>query len=471
MEISLVLSNDSGSFQALLGQFIETSALQVAADAAAAAASASDAAASQTAAAGAAMAAANFADGAAGSATAAAGSASAASASAGSASGSATTATTQATNAANSATASANSATAAAGSATAASGSATAAATSASNAAATLASSLLKANNLSDVASQSTALTNLLGASTIPIANGGTGAATQAAALSAILGTSSIPVANGGTGAATAVGARVNLGLGSAATQNTGTSGATVPLLSAANTWTLGQAFTVRPTFAGYTPWDSGNLDPTTFPTKANNLSDLASTVTARKNMGMARKLIGTYNAATAVTSLGSGTCFNDTECNVFEVELVGVQINQTTAGTNATANFYLQTSRDGGTTWDSTATVNNIQVYTTVGASGVTVSTGASEANVRCSAMGRSNTNYQLCGRFKFYQINVATPLQHFEADVMCTSQTLATQYAKNSGNLADGNVKTGIRLFMNPLTNTTGFTGEVRVYGLLKG
>jgi len=71
-----------------------------------------------------------------------------------SASGSASTATTQATNASNSATAAATSATNAANSAT-------AAATSAADAVTTLSSSLLKANNLSDLTNTSTARTNL----------------------------------------------------------------------------------------------------------------------------------------------------------------------------------------------------------------------------------------------------------------------------------------------------------------------
>lgn len=72
--------------------------------------------------------------------------------------------------------------------------------------------------------------------------------------------TGTLAITNGGTGATTAAAARTNLGLGTAATANTGTSGATVPLLSTANTWTLAQAFTVRPTFNGATPWDSANL-------------------------------------------------------------------------------------------------------------------------------------------------------------------------------------------------------------------
>lgn len=70
-----------------------------------------------------------------------------------------------------------------------------------------------------------------------------------------------VPVTGGGTGSSTASGARTNLGLGSAATVNTGTSGATVPLLNGANTWAVSQTFSVRPTFNGATPWDSGNLN------------------------------------------------------------------------------------------------------------------------------------------------------------------------------------------------------------------
>lgn len=53
-----------------------------------------------------------------------------------------------------------------------------------------------------------------------------------------------VPVTNGGTGASTATGARTNLGLGTAAMINTGTSGATIPLLNGTNTWAAAQSFT-----------------------------------------------------------------------------------------------------------------------------------------------------------------------------------------------------------------------------------
>ncbi|CAB3643914.1 hypothetical protein [Trinickia soli] len=74
--------------------------------------------------------------------------------------------------------------------------------------------------------------------------------------------------------------ARTNLGLTSAATTSIGTSGATIPLLSTANTWTLGQTFSVRPTFNGATPWDSANLASPASTT--GNLSQFAATTSAQ---------------------------------------------------------------------------------------------------------------------------------------------------------------------------------------------
>ncbi|HBW8876201.1 TPA: hypothetical protein MFN52_005234, partial [Klebsiella quasipneumoniae subsp. similipneumoniae] len=53
--------------------------------------------------------------------------------------------------------------------------------------------------------------------------------------------TGTLPLANGGTGATTAAAARTNLGLGSSAVYNIGTSGANIPLLNTANTFSGNQ--------------------------------------------------------------------------------------------------------------------------------------------------------------------------------------------------------------------------------------
>jgi hypothetical protein len=66
--------------------------------------------------------------------------------------------------------------------------------------------------------------------------------------LSAVTGT--LPVANGGTGVTSLSALATAMGLGTAATQNTGTSGATIPLLNGANTWSAGQTFSSAVTFS-----------------------------------------------------------------------------------------------------------------------------------------------------------------------------------------------------------------------------
>lgn len=69
-----------------------------------------------------------------------------------------------------------------------------------------------------------------------------------------------IAVTSGGTGASSASGARTALGLGTAATQNTGTSGANVPLLNGANTWGAAQNISSSLTASGTITAGNGNV-------------------------------------------------------------------------------------------------------------------------------------------------------------------------------------------------------------------
>lgn len=68
----------------------------------------------------------------------------------------------------------------------------------------------------------------------------------------------SLGIGQGGTGSTNAAGARTNLGLGTAAVQNIGTSGNTVPLLSGTNAWSSPQAFNASSMSIGGTTTSTG---------------------------------------------------------------------------------------------------------------------------------------------------------------------------------------------------------------------
>ncbi|MCA8453327.1 hypothetical protein LGN04_05325 [Burkholderia multivorans] len=164
MELSLILSDETETYQAILGQFIESSAAETRADRILAQQAAETATNSANSALDSAGKAAQSAAASADSAANAAASAAAASTSEQHASQYAAAAQSASTDAASSASGAAGSASAAALSATNAANSATSASVSEQNAAATLASALKKANNLSDVADAVAALANLGGA-------------------------------------------------------------------------------------------------------------------------------------------------------------------------------------------------------------------------------------------------------------------------------------------------------------------
>lgn len=78
---------------------------------------------------------------------------------------------------------------------------------------------------------------------------------------------------------------RTAMGLGSAALENIGASGATVPLLSAANTWTLAQTFTAAPVF-----------------------TDAPGTLTALGVSTFAKTILDDVDAAAVRATIGAGT-------------------------------------------------------------------------------------------------------------------------------------------------------------------
>lgn len=164
-----------------------------------------------------------------------------------------------------------------------------------------------------------------------------------------------VPIANGGTGAATATAAQTNLGLGTAATYAVGTSGATVPLLSTANTWTLAQTFTVRPTFNGATPVDSANV--TTYTTgRLLNVQVFTSSGTYTPTAGQGHAIIdvqcaGGGSGGTATTSTAQAAVTAGGGSGGFARVFVGtLGSNAVTIGAGGTAGTGGASPTAGGT-------------------------------------------------------------------------------------------------------------------------
>lgn len=135
------------------------------------------------------------------------------------------------------------------------------------------AETLKKASNLSDVASVESAKVNL-GVNKLQQSSASTNLNYPTKNASLVLRDSDLAwgvfdstanqwsalgVGQGGTGSITAAGARSNLGLGTAAIQNVGTSGATVPLLNGANVFSGATRFDAPQTSFAQTSTSSGN--------------------------------------------------------------------------------------------------------------------------------------------------------------------------------------------------------------------
>lgn len=139
-------------------------------------------------------------------------------------------------------------------------------------------------------------ITSLTGLTTpLSIAQGGTGQITAAAALTALGGLS---ITNNLSDLNNTATARTNLGLGTAATQATGTSGATLPFLNGTNTWSGKQTL-----FASTTGTAALNLPQGVAPTSPTN-GDCWTTAT-----GVFCQIAG--STLTLATTSGAVTSFN----------------------------------------------------------------------------------------------------------------------------------------------------------------
>jgi hypothetical protein len=222
--------------------------------------------------------------------------------------------------------------------------------------------------------------------------------------------------------------ARTNLGLGTAATVNTGTSGATIPLLNGANTWAAAQTFSVRPTFNAATPWDSLNLASPALTT--GNLSQFASTTSAQlaailsDETGTGANVFALTPTITAPNIVGTISGGNAATGSVGEYLTA---TNTATALTTATSANCTSLSLTAGD-WDVQSTI----LYTPTGTTNITqVFAGASSTSATFGSLGSyTKATYASAGVVTNSSIVVSSPI------VRISVSATTTAYAVGSAN-----------------------------------
>jgi len=147
--------------------------------------------------------------------------------------------------------------------------------------------------------------------------------------------------ANNLSDVASASTSRTNLGLGSSSTVNTGTSGATIPLLNGVNTWSGAQTF-------GAGVAISGSLISATAPTIASGFGTSAAIVHSNGTAAFALN-VGTSNTGNGVLTLP--TAANGWTCDATDITTTGPNQLVTKQTASSATSATLQNYTDAGAT------------------------------------------------------------------------------------------------------------------------